>query len=89
MSTPVPVGTTGVDTMLTTYDNPYDPFTEYEAWFVYDAEHGYNTPGYIARIAVLSDAMSDEEVSEEIERAQDEIIRYDPFGIYRKVAKEI
>lgn len=70
---------------LSTIDNPYNPFTQFGEWFVYDVTNGYNSCGYLARIAHTSDAMSEEENEEEVERAIDEIVAIDPFGIYRKV----
>ena len=30
------------DYMLTTTDNPYNPWTEYEDWYLWDQQHGYN-----------------------------------------------
>lgn len=76
------------DCMLTTNDNPYNPFDEFALWLLFDKEKGYNTCEYLARIAQLSDDLSEKETEEEIERAMDEIIKYDPFGIYMKVTKE-
>ena len=38
------------DYMLTTMDNPYNPWTDYEDWYLWDQQHGYNLPGYLARI---------------------------------------
>ena len=38
------------DYMLTTMDNPYNPWTEYEDWYLWDQQHGYNLPGYLARV---------------------------------------
>lgn len=70
---------------LTTFDNPYDPFTQFTEWFLFDEEKGYHTCGYLGRIARTSDAFSEEENSHEVERAIDEIIRYDFRNIYRKV----
>ena len=70
---------------LTTFDNPYNPHTDFNNWFVYDETHGYQSSSYLARIARTSYAMSDEENDAEIERAIDEIIKRDPFGIYTKV----
>lgn len=74
--------------MLTTVDNPFDPFTQFDSWFLYDVEKGYNSCAYLDRIAKTSDQLSDEENVEEIERAIDEIIKYDFMNIYKKVKKE-
>ena len=35
--------------MLTTIDNPYDPFTEYDRWLEFDEEKGYFTNSYLQR----------------------------------------
>ena len=74
--------------MLTTFDNPFDPFEQFTSWFMFDVEKGYNSCGYLARIAKISDDMSEEEVDRETERAIDEIILYDPLNIYKKVTKK-
>ena len=70
---------------LTTFDNPYDPFTQFQNWFLYDVEKGYNSCAYLARIARTSEEFSDDENDQEIERAIDEIIKYDFLNIYKKV----
>lgn len=70
---------------LTTTDNPYDPFEQFTQWFLFDEEKGYHSSSYLGRIARISDALSDEENEEEIERAIDEIIKYDFTGMYKKV----
>ena len=74
--------------MLTTYDNPFNPFEQFSSWFLFDVEKGYNTCSYLARIAKLSDEMSQQEENEEVERAIDEIIKYDFMNIYKKVRKQ-
>lgn len=71
---------------LTTFDNPYDPFTEFDSWFQFDTDKGYNSCGYLDRIAKTSDQLSEAENEAEIERAIDEIIKYDFQNIYKKVA---
>ena len=76
------------DCMLTTFDNPYDPFDQFTLWLMFDKEKGYNTCEYLARIVQLSDDLTEKEVDDETERAIDEIIKYDPFNIYKKVTRE-
>lgn len=72
--------------MLTTKDNPYNPFVDYDAWYAFDVQHGYNTCAYIARIIHDSSSLTDEENEHEYNNAMNEIISYDPFGIYTRVA---
>lgn len=73
---------------LTTVDNPFDPFDQFDSWLTFDLDKGYSSCSYLARIAKTSDQLSDEENSREIERAIDEIIKYDFRNIYRKIKKE-
>lgn len=75
--------------MLSTIDNPFNPFDNFDAWFMYDMDKGYNSCAYLARIGKFSDQLTDQENDEEQERAIDEIIKYDPLGIYIKVVKDI
>lgn len=70
---------------LTTFDNPYNPFTNFDMWFVYDETAGYHTCSYLARVANVTDQMTEQEGLAEIERAIDEILRYDFMNIYKKV----
>lgn len=73
--------------MLSTIDNPYDPFDNFSSWYMYDVDSGYNSCAYLARIAKTSEQFTDTENEEEIERAIDEIIQYDFRNIYVKVKK--
>lgn len=74
--------------MITTYDNPYDPFDEFDSWYRFDLDKGYDSCGYLARIARTSEQLTDFENNREIERAIDEIIKYDFMDMYRKVSKD-
>lgn len=74
--------------LLTTVDNPYDPYEQFTQWFLFDVERGYNSCGYLARIAKLNDEMTQLELDKAIENAIDEILEYDFMGIYMKVTKE-
>ena len=73
--------------MLSTIDNPHDPFDNFTSWYMYDVEAGYNSCAYLARIAKTSEQFTDTENDEEIERAIDEIIQYDFRNIYVKVKR--
>ncbi len=74
---------------LTTNDNPYSPFDEFEKWFMFDNDHGYNSCSYLARVARTSDALTPQENSTALEEAIDDIVRLDFTERYKKVSKEV
>jgi len=76
------------DTMLTTIDNPFNPFTQFDEWYAYDTEKGYHTCNYLSRVAKVSDDLSDDEEASEISRAIDEIVHFNINGMYNKVTPE-
>lgn len=73
---------------ITTIDNPFNPFTEFDSWFAFDTEKGYYTSSRVARLTHLTDDMTEKEESEEIERAIDRLIEIDPLDIYKKIECE-
>lgn len=73
--------------MLTTIDNPFNPFDDYEHWLRYDEDSGYYTNQYLARVASYSPDLSDLDQELSILQAIDEIISENVLGIYRKVSK--
>jgi len=75
--------------MLTTFDNPFDPFEQFTSWLLFDKEKGYNCCERLDRIAKITDEMTQKEINEETERAIDEIIKYDFLNVYKKVTKEL
>lgn len=75
--------------MLSTIDNPFNPFEDYSSWLMFDKEKGYDSAERLMRIAKLSDDMTQKEENEEIERAIDEIIKYDILNVYIKVSKTL
>ena len=62
-----------LDSMLTTIDNPYNPFKNYDDWYAFDVQHGYFTCAYLARVAKTSDELSEADNDIAIEDAIDEI----------------
>ena len=73
---------------LTTIDNPYDPFENFDSWLLFDSEKGYNSCAYLDRVSHTSEALTDRENEKEIERAIDDIIKYDFLNIYKKVREK-
>lgn len=76
------------DCMLTTFDNPFDPFEQFTSWFLFDVEKGYNSCSRLARVAQIREDMSQEEEARERERAIDEIVQNDLLNVYKKVTKK-
>lgn len=76
------------DIRLTTIDNPFNPFVEWDEWNRFDEDKGYFTNNYLARIARTSDDMSDVEYSNAIDDAIEEIVKFNILGVYRKVTPE-
>ena len=77
-----------VEYRLTTFDNPYDPFTQFDSWFLYDVEKGYNTCAFLDR--VINEATSDQDPSDSaISEAIDKIVKNDIFNMYKKVSRTL
>ena len=79
------------DVALTTIDNPYSPFSNYDSWYNYDTEKGYDCCGYIARVMELNNIqtsyLNEEEENEKINEVINRIVNDDPTGMYMKVEK--
>lgn len=74
---------------LTTKDNPFDPFDEFEKWFQFDVAHGYHTCNVLADRAIVSGgALSPQEDENAISEAIDGIIKEFPYMEYEKRSKE-
>lgn len=76
------------DWMITTSDNPFNPFTQFDEWQNFDSLKGYNTCSYLARICTTSDELPQTFNDSEINNAIDEILKYDLLGNYVKVNAE-
>lgn len=73
--------------MLSTSDNPYNPFTQFREWFAFDIANGYNTCSYLARICELSDEVCDRETRLSINDAIEEALMFNLTGNRIKVEK--
>lgn len=74
--------------MLSTIDNPFNPFTHWDDWLAYDHANHYYTSEYLARIVKTSDELSDADQDLALEDAIDEIVQENILGIYVKVTED-
>ena len=80
--------------MITTVDNPYDPFEQWDQWLLFDTRSGYHTNNRLAKVSIISEQLSEQEVYDTVERGIEELIRFgaiDKEGNiveYKKVIKE-
>jgi hypothetical protein len=73
--------------MLSTIDNPWNPFTEFDEWKAYDESHGYNSLSLLGRIVVTSNDLSQVDESQAIENAIEEIVELNVSGVHIMVPK--
>lgn len=73
--------------MLTTVDNPFDPWTQFQQWFAYDTSLGYHSASLLARVARTSDELSDADQRLAVQLAIDEIVNENVSGMHRKISR--
>ena len=79
-----------IETFLTTFDNPFDPFTNFNEWCSYDCQLGYNTCALIDRVynAFIETNEIDEFESEKLRvESMKRIVALMP-NVYKLIQKE-
>lgn len=79
--------TTKTEQMLTTADNPFNPFINFDEWYAWDADAGYHTPALLARIVVNSDDLSEADQAHAIQLGMDEIVKENVSGMHKLISK--
>lgn len=74
-----------MSSFISTADNPYNYFTQFNEWYAFDTSAGYNTLAYLARVAVVSPDFNNAMTERAINEAIDEILEYNITGNYIKV----
>ena len=77
-----------VEVRITTIDNPFDPFDQFDDWYAYDIGNGYNTCERIARLCISSPELSQDQQNKDFEQAIDDFVNLDVLGIYKKVIRK-
>ena len=72
-----------VEVTLTTIDNPWNPFTHFDEWYVFDTMKGYNTCSLLSRVTVTSDDLSEPDNDLAIDEGIRFIIEQNPFGVHK------
>lgn len=68
---------------VTTVDNPFDPFTQFDRWYRFDENSGYHTCSRLAILGRPSNDLTDEELEDCIDTAIAKLINwYDPYEVY-------
>ena len=75
--------------MLTTIDNPFDPFEDFNQWYNFDVSKGYNSSELLDRLTFTSEVSPEFVTQSQINEAIDKIVSLNPNGMYKKVTKEI
>ena len=75
------------EVMLTTVDNPWNPFTNYDEWYAFDNAKGYDTPSLLARLANVSLDLSDLDFQIAVRQAMDEIVQLNVSGMHTLVSR--
>jgi len=70
------------ETLLTTTDNPYNPFTEFDQWSACDEQLGHYTLSLLGRVCITSDELSELDQSRAIDHAMDEIVAENVSGMH-------
>jgi hypothetical protein len=78
-----------VASMISTSDNPFNPFDDYDAWFNWDMVKGYHTPSLLDRLMVTSDQLSDSDQAADLEDAIDRLVDLNPNGMIIKVTRDL
>lgn len=77
-----------IEYMLTTIDNPFDPFTQFKQWYMWDVKNGYNSSALLARVANVSNSLSEPDQTQAIQDAINEIVSENVSGMFIKVSRD-
>lgn len=77
-----------LNAMLSTIDNPFNPFQKFDEWKEFDTVYGHNTYETLAILGsfgLLQSRLTEAEFDQHVVNTMNELIESDPLGIYIKV----
>ena len=75
------------EVMLSTVDNPFNPFNDFDSWWLFDKEKGYDSCERLARLLNVTEDMSSIEQEKERIRAIDRLIELDFTDTFIRVTR--
>lgn len=81
------------EVMLSTIDNPYNPFDNFDEWYAFDElrarqENRPTCCGYLARVSMVAEDVSDNEYNQVMNDVIDEIVELNLSGKFIKLTHE-
>lgn len=73
------------ESIVTTIDNPWNPFTNYDQWLNWDNRFGWKTPQWVAFFSFTSSKEDEEEYERDIDDAFNRLVEFNPYGVHVKV----
>lgn len=71
--------------MLSTVDNPWNPWTHFSEWYAFDESFGYHSSSLLAHVAKTFVSDSDDDETTATQLAINEIVTENVSGMHRKV----
>lgn len=68
--------------MLTTIDNPFNPFTQWDSWLRFDRDNGHYTNEYLARVANTDEILSSSQYDAAVREAMIDIVENNPTKMW-------
>lgn len=69
---------------ITTFDNPFSPFTQFDEWYTFDTQYGYDTIGLLSRMMMSSNQLSVDDQKRILENTIFDLVKMFP-NIYKIV----
>ena len=73
------------NSVVTTIDNPWNPFTQFREWFAWDNHHHYETCRWLDHYAFTSNDLSDEQIDDDVTNAQNKLLARNPYSLHVKI----
>jgi hypothetical protein len=72
---------------ITTIDNPYSPFTQWQEWNRFDVAQGYHSSAFLARLTQDTELLGETIHQSTVEQAIDEMIMHNLLGLWIKAVR--